>query len=53
MIMGVISLGVFLTLELGNVGGSSAFYAFEFGHIVVFFAALIFVTQVRNHVCLV
>lgn len=47
MIMGVISLGVFLTLELGDVDTSVAFYAFEFAHIVVFFAALIFVMQVN------
>lgn len=48
MIMGVISFAVFLTMELGNVSHSSAFYAFEFGHIVLFFAALIFVMQVWN-----
>lgn len=52
MIMGVISLGVFLTLELGDVHTSVAFYAFEFAHIVIFFAALIFVIQVRSR-CLI
>lgn len=46
-IMGVISLGVFLTLELGDAGGTLAFYGFEFSHIVLFFTALIFVMQVR------
>lgn len=48
MIMGVISLGVFLTLELGGVGDTVGFYAFEFAHIVIFFTALIFVMQVTN-----
>lgn len=44
--MGVISLGVFMTLELGNVDNAVAFYAFEFAHILIFFTALIFVLQV-------
>lgn len=47
MIMGFISLGVFLTLQFGSVGSTIGFYTFEFAHIVVFFTTLIFVVQVR------
>lgn len=47
MIMGFISLGVFLTLQFGGVGSTIGFYTFEFAHIVVFFTTLIFVMQVR------
>lgn len=46
MIMGFISLGVFLMLQFGSVGSTTAFYTFEFAHIVVFFTTLIFVMQV-------
>jgi len=45
MIMGFISLGVFLTLQFGGVGSTIGFYTFEFAHIVVFFTTLIFVMQ--------
>ena len=48
MIMGFIALGVFLTLQLGNVGDSLEFFTFEFAHIVIFFTTLIFVMQVRT-----
>lgn len=34
-------------LELGSVSDAVGFHAFEFAHIVIFFAALIFVFQVR------
>lgn len=47
--MGVISLGVLLTFELGDVGDTVGFLAFEFAHIVIFFTALIFVMQVGKH----
>lgn len=47
MIMGFISLGVFLTLQFGSVGSTIGFYTFEFAHIVIFFTTLIFVMQVR------
>lgn len=46
MIMGFISLGVFLTLQFGSVGSSVGFYTFEFAHIVIFCTTLIFVMQV-------
>lgn len=49
MIMGFISLGVFLTLQFGSVGSTIGFYTFEFAHIVIFFTTLIFVMQVRYH----
>ncbi|CAM9283188.1 unnamed protein product [Hapterophycus canaliculatus] len=45
MIMGFISLGVFLTLQFGSVGSSSGFYTFEFAHIVIFCTTLMFVMQ--------
>ncbi len=45
MIMGFISLGVFLTLQFGGVGSTIGFYTFEFAHIVVFFTTIIFVVQ--------
>ena len=48
MIMGFISLGVFLTLQFGSVGSTIGFYTFEFAHIVVFFTTLIFVMQVHS-----
>lgn len=46
MIMGFISLGVFLLLQFGSVGSTLGFYTFEFAHIVIFFTTLIFVAQV-------
>lgn len=44
--MGFISLGVFLMLQFGSVGGTMGFYTFEFAHIVIFLTTLIFVMQV-------
>jgi len=43
MIMGFISFGIFMAVQAGGVGHGETLVSFEFAHIVIFFAALIFV----------
>ncbi|CAM9894396.1 unnamed protein product, partial [Chrysoparadoxa australica] len=45
MIMGCISFAVFMLVQLGGVGHTQAFFAFEFAHIIVFFTAMFYVLQ--------
>ena len=44
-ILGLISFGVFLTLQSGSERNTDYLLAFEFSHIVIFFAALCFVAS--------